>query len=91
MPYVLVHQQTTDYARWKQAFDNAAGMRADAGCIDTLVLQDRRDPQKLTILFEFEDLDRAQRYIDDPKLRTAWRQASVKGETEIHLLTPPGN
>lgn len=91
MPYVLVHQATADYTQWRKVFDAAAPMRAEAGCTDALVLQEQADPHKLVILFEFEDLDRAQQYIENPQLKQAWQRAAVEGDSEIHLLTQPGD
>ncbi|WP_051298270.1 putative quinol monooxygenase [Arthrobacter castelli] len=89
MPYVLVQQATDNYHQWKQTFDSAAEMRAEAGCVSALVLQGSADPNELVILFEFEDLDRARRYIQSPQLEQAWERAAVRPGTQIRLLTRP--
>ena len=77
VPHVLVHQQITDFERWKEVFDRLGPARAAASCRATTVLRNREDPHEVVVLFEFEDLAKAREHMTSPELRAAWQAAGV--------------
>lgn len=47
MNHVLIIHDVTDYTVWKKIFDNAAGIRKEAGEISYQVLHYENEPNKI--------------------------------------------
>jgi len=86
MPYLLVHHQVEDYAKWKAAFDEHASTRASFGSKGGLVLQSADDPNEVVILMETDDLQKARDFTQSDDLRETMQQAGVQGPPHIHFL-----
>ena len=77
VPHVLVHQQITDFERWKEVFDRLGAARAAASCRATTVFRNREDPHEVVVLLDFDDLAQARQHMSSADLRRAWREAGV--------------
>ena len=77
VPHVLVHQQITEFERWKEVFDRLGPARAAASCRATTVFRNREDPHEVVVLLDFDDLASAREHIGSAELRRAWQQAGV--------------
>lgn len=88
MPYVMAHQKTRDYHRWKAAFDSQRSRRAAAGCHHELVLVNEHDPGDVFALMEFDDAARLQDYMAGQELKQAFAEAQLVGN-EVHVLRKP--
>jgi hypothetical protein len=86
MVQVLVHHEVTDYRSWRLVFDSALDFRHDGGEQSCRVFRKPGDPNDLTLLFEWDDLARAQHYMKSEELLSKMKQAGVKGEPEVHYL-----
>jgi quinol monooxygenase YgiN len=87
MAHVLVMKHVVeDYAKWKTAFDDARETRRAAGEKTYQIFLTKDEPRKLTLLFEWHDLDRAREYFGSEELRTAMKRAGVVGQAEVHFL-----
>lgn len=86
MIQVLVHHQVADYQNWRRAFDSAIDFRHAGGECACRVFRTTGNPNDLTLLFEWEDLDRARGYMNSEELRKKMKQAGVVGAPEIHYL-----
>jgi hypothetical protein len=86
MVQVLVHHEVDDYQRWRAAFDAALDFRHAGGERACRVFRKAGDPNDLTLLFEWEDLPRAQVYMNSEELRKKMKQAGVVGVPDIHYL-----
>jgi hypothetical protein len=86
MIQVLVHHEVNDYRSWRSVFDEAIDFRHLGGEQSCRVFRKSGDPNNLTLLFEWEDLDRAQRYMNSEELRDKMKQAGVIGTPEIQYL-----
>jgi hypothetical protein len=73
VPHVLVHQQITEFERWKEVFDRLGPARAAASCRATTVFRNR----EVVVLPDFDDLASAREHIGSTELRRAWQQAGV--------------
>ena len=87
MIQVLVHQEVNDYRNWRAVFDAAIDFRQLGGERSCRVFCKSGDPNNLTLLFEWEDLDGAQRYMNSEELRDKMMQAGVIGIPEIQYLS----
>ena len=86
MIQVLVHHQIRDYRNWRSVFDAALDFRHDGGECSCRIFRKTGDPNDLTLLFEWDDLDRAKRYMNSEELRTKMQQAGVIGTPDIQYL-----
>jgi len=86
MIQVLVHHEVNDCRSWRSVFDAAIDFRHLGGEQSCRVFRKSGDPKNLTLLFEWEELDRAQRYMNSEELRDKMKQAGVIGTPEIQYL-----
>jgi quinol monooxygenase YgiN len=86
MIQVLVHHEVSDYKIWRAVFDASIDFRHDGGERSCRVFRKAGDPNDLTLLFEWEDLARAQSYMNSDELRNKMTQAGVIGAPDIHYL-----
>lgn len=86
MIQVLVHHEVNDYRSWRSVFDAAIDFRQVGGERSCRVFRKTGDPNNLTLLFEWEDLERAQHYMNSEELRDKMKQAGVIGNPEIQYL-----
>ena len=86
MIQVLVHHEVADYQNWRAVFDAALDFRHTGGECACRVFRRAGNPNDLTLLFEWEDLDRARGYMNSEELRNKMKQAGVVGVPKIHYL-----
>lgn len=84
--FILVRSDVRDYSDWKPHFTAHLPVRAAAGLVDKQVFQDIDDPNKVTILFEATDLDRAREFTESAELRETMREHGVVGKPDIYFL-----
>ena len=87
MPYMLVQHQVEDFAKWKTVFDSALDMRRAGGEKSAQILHDADDVNSLTLLFEWDSLENAQQYAQNPDLKAAMQEAGVTSPPNISFLT----
>jgi quinol monooxygenase YgiN len=86
MIQVLVHHQVADYNNWRSVFDAALDFRHNGGECSCRIFRKAGNPNDLTLLFEWENIDRAKHYMTSDELREKMRQAGVIGVPEIQYL-----
>lgn len=87
MIQVLVHHEVNDYRGGRSVFDDAIDFRHLGGERSCRVFRKSGDPDNLTLLFEWEGLEQAQRYMNSEELRDKMKQAGVIGKPEIEYLS----
>lgn len=85
MKYVLIIHEVEDYIVWKKIFDNAAGIRKEAGEISYQVLKYENDPNKIVHFSAWSSLDKAKQFFESPKLIQIRAEAGVKSPDFIYL------
>ena len=86
MPYVLVQHTVENFDRWKDVFDEHGDTRDSYGQISERVFRNADSPNDVTILTEWESLDDAKAFLDDPSLREAMAKAGVTAPPHITFL-----
>ena len=86
MIQVLVHHQVADYNNWRSVFDAALDFRHNGGECSCRIFRNAENPNDLTLLLEWENIDRAKRYLTSDELCEKMRQAGVVGVPEIQYL-----
>lgn len=85
MPHVLIIHEVADYAAWKKIFDNAAGIRKEAGEIAYQVLKYENEPNKIVHFSSWTSLDNAKQFFESPRLVQIRKEAGVKAPDFIYL------
>jgi len=87
MTHVLVRHNVADFAKWKPVYDAHLAARQKAGLRETNLLRSVDNPNEVVLLFEAEDLKRAQNFAESSDLREAMQKAGVVGKPDILFLS----
>lgn len=91
MVYIYVRQAVEDYARWREGYDNHASARQAGGATgETYVMRDMDDPNEVTVLLGWRDLQSARAFTQSASLREAMQNAGVVGQPEVRFLESDG-
>jgi heme-degrading monooxygenase HmoA len=85
MPYVLIIHEVEDYPVWKSVFDDAAGLRRDAGEISFQVLRVAANDRKIVHFSVWRSLDAARRFFESEALVEIRRKAGVRAPEFLYL------
>ncbi len=85
MPYVLIIHEVNAYAAWKVVFDQAAGIRKNAGEMSYQLLRYDNDPDNIVHFSEWNSLDNARTFFESAELVEIRKRAGVKAPNFIYL------
>ena len=86
MPFIFVRCKTENYARWKNAFNDAADMRKNGGEINSRVFRSPENKNEIVTLMEWKNLKKAQEFIQSRGLRNCMKKAGIIGKPDIFFL-----
>jgi len=86
MIHVLVRYKVSDYGKWKSMFDTDFELRRKGGERNCRIFRNNDNFNYLTLLFEWENLEQAQRYMSSKELLDKMKQAGVSGTHDIQYL-----
>jgi len=88
MLYIKVTHKVNDFNTWKVEFDAHDQVRSNAGSTGVnYIMQNVDDPNEVTVILEWKDLDRARQFVNDPALKEAMQKAGVTGKPDIQFVT----
>jgi heme-degrading monooxygenase HmoA len=91
MAYIYVRHRVEDYARWREGFDTHAAARQAGGATDEVyVMRNVDDPNDLTIILGWSDLENARAFTQSASLKESMQKAGVTGQPEIRFLEAAG-
>jgi len=85
MSHVLIIHEVDAYPVWKDHFDQAAGIRKNAGEISYQLLRYNNNANTIVHFSEWSSLDNARRFFESPELVEIRRKAGVKAPNFIYL------
>lgn len=85
MPYVLIIHEVADYPAWKRIFDNAAGIRKEAGERSYQVLSHHAEPNKIVHFSRWTSIAEARQFFESPRLVQIRAEAGVKAPDFMYL------
>lgn len=85
MKYVLIIHEVQDYLQWKIIFDQAAGIRQEAGEQSYQVLNYENNANKIVHFSVWNSLDNARSFFESPELVQIRIEAGVKAPDFIYL------
>jgi len=83
--HVLIIHEVESYPAWKAVFDEAAGIRKQAGEISYQLLRYDSDANNIVHFSEWSSLANARRFFESPQLVEIRRNAGVKAPDFIYL------
>jgi hypothetical protein len=86
MTHLLVRHTVADFAKWKPVYDGHLAARQKAGLREKNLLRGIDNPNVMVLLFEAEDLKRAQAFTESSELREAMQKAGVVDKPDIRFL-----
>jgi uncharacterized protein (DUF1330 family) len=84
--YIVVRHRVKDYAFWKRSFDDSEEIRREYGLKGGEICRDVEDPLELTVVLEFDNLERARELIRSEELREIMKRAGVVGEPSWYFM-----
>jgi quinol monooxygenase YgiN len=85
MPHVLIIHDVADYATWKTIFDEAAGLRRDAGEISYQLLKHQGDANRIVHFSRWRSLAAARAFFESERLVEIRRRAGVQAPEFLYL------
>ena len=85
MQFVLIVHEVADYSAWKKVFDEAAGIRKQAGEISYQLLKQHSDANNVVHFSKWTSLQNARSFFESPQLVEIRKKAGVKAPTFLYL------
>lgn len=86
MPTILIRHRVANYDEWRPHYDAHAKTRTSQGEQGARVFQTADNPNDVVIMFEWDSMENATRFIDSEDLREVMADAGVVGKPEITYL-----
>ena len=86
MPFMLVRHKVKNYDKWKPVFDEHAAARKAGGSRGGRLFRSADNPNEIVIMFEWESLEKARKFVQSEDLRKAMEQAGVIDKPDIYFL-----
>jgi len=85
MSHMLIIHEVADYPAWKKVFDQAAGIRREAGERSYQVLKYEQDANKIVHFSQWTSHADARAFFESPRLVKIREEAGVKAPEFIYL------
>jgi hypothetical protein len=80
---MFVRHTVNDYNAWRKVYDAFADEQENAGVRSEAVYQSVDNPNDVTVLHDFVDIDAARAFVDSAMLREAMTSAGVQGQPQV--------
>ena len=84
--YMVIRHTVSDFSAWKTAYGAHETARSAAGLTEKHLLQDADNANQVVIMFEADDLKRAEDFSRSDDLRETMQKAGVVGKPDIYFL-----
>ncbi|HEX5368289.1 MAG TPA: antibiotic biosynthesis monooxygenase [Dehalococcoidia bacterium] len=90
MAVLLVRHKVADYDKWRQVYEEDAAQRKAAGCSGTHLFRNAKDPNDITINFQWDSIENAEKFFGDPKLQEVLQSGGVIGQPDVWFVDDAG-
>ena len=80
---LFVRHPVSDFAKWKQAYDDFNAERSGMGVTGHAVFRAVDDANDVTIWHDFGNMESAQAFMSSPRLKEVMESAGVAGEPSV--------
>ena len=84
--FMLIRHKVKNFTSWKEGYDAHASKRAAAGLSEKYLLRGTNAPNEIVMLFEAEDVGRAQAFAESADLREVMERVGVIDKPDIYFL-----
>ncbi len=74
---MIVTHEVEDFGRWKEVFDGAIATRRSVGEMSAYILHNPVNQRVVTVVFEWDTMERARAFAEDPALANGMVAAGV--------------
>ena len=87
MVYLNVRHTVADYEKWRQFFEEDDARRRAAGATGTnQIYRDADDANTVTVVIEWDNVENARKFMNDPALREVMQKAGVIGMPAVRAI-----
>lgn len=87
MVYINVRHTCSDYDSWRQFFDGDEDRRRAAGATGVKeVYRDVKDGNTVTVIIEWDSVENADKFMNDPEMREVMQKAGVIGIPAVRAV-----
>jgi quinol monooxygenase YgiN len=90
MAVMLARFKVEDYDKWRGAFEAGMEMRKAAGCTGTHIFRNAFDPADVTINFQWDSAENAQKFFATAEFAAALERAGVIGHPDSWFVEDGG-
>ena len=84
--FMLIRHKVKNFTTWKAGYDAHAPKRVEAGLTEKYLLRSILAPNEVVILFEAQDVERAQAFAESTDLRETMQNVGVIDRPDIYFL-----
>jgi quinol monooxygenase YgiN len=86
MIHLIVRHKVADFGRWKEVFDSNLNTRKANGEIAYQLFVSVEDPLDVTLVMDWDGLERARSFTQSDDLKQTMQKAGVVGEPEVQFV-----
>ncbi len=86
MIHLIVRHKVADFGRWKEIFDANLNTRKANGEIAYQLFVSVEDPLDVTLVMDWDGLERARSFSQSDDLKQTMQKAGVVGEPEVYFV-----
>jgi quinol monooxygenase YgiN len=84
---LFAHHEVADYGVWRKAFNAFAPTQKKLGVISSAVYRSADNANDVTVIHDFQSVEKAKAFATSPELKAAMEKAGVKGAPQIWITT----
>lgn len=86
MIHLIIRHKVADFGRWKEVFDSNLNTRKANGEIAYQLFVSVEDPLDVTLVMDWDGLERARSFTQSDDLKQTMQKAGVVGEPEVNFV-----
>jgi hypothetical protein len=86
MAHILVHHKIEEFNKWKTAFDDHSGIRAEHGSTGGKIFRNADDPNDIFVFLEIRSIENGKKFAQSDSLKEAMKEAGVISIPEVYFL-----
>ncbi|MCG6923139.1 MAG: cyclase [Acidobacteria bacterium] len=88
MVRMFVRHEVADFGQWKKGYDSFDKERRGLGVVGDAVYRVANNGNDVIVTHDFETLEKAQTFVDSPRLKEVMAGAGVTGQPTVWFANP---
>lgn len=85
MARLFVRHKVTEYAKWREVYDDFEAKRTEMGEVGDWVFQLAGDPSDVTVIHDFGSIEQAEAFAASAELHEAMAKAGIAGKPDVWI------